>query len=410
MRAVARPELLHGGQQLLQVRHAFLLRHAAGHAVEFILIGAAGDAEFQAPAGQVVAQRGLAGEPDRVPDTARPPPTCPAGCAGMRRQPDQGQLERVRADDRASRSRDARRSRAISNPPSSAICARCSTSRITSSIRRRGSKRSMLTATANFYSFDPALAAQYDLAGMSGVTIEVPWEDDLKPGPVGEYVEVIDVDPGSNAAYAPVDLNSPALLATDGLTPSESDPRFHQQMCYAVAMKTIEHFERALGRKALWSSHRHRRKTGAITRTMSLDCASIPTRCVSRMRSTARRRRRCSSGTSRPGQRMEEIHRAPRSSPAFRTTSLRMKRPMPCSTAYTRASASRSMRTCSPSMKPLPTLSRCSNTSRIRACCATRLHAPAATLRAKAYWDNWRSSSLWHPAAATRCAAISARR
>ena len=27
-------------------------------------------------------------------------------------------------------------------------------------------------------------------------------------------------------------------------------------MCYAVAMKTIEHFERALGRKALWSSHR----------------------------------------------------------------------------------------------------------------------------------------------------------
>jgi hypothetical protein len=28
---------------------------------------------------------------------------------------------------------------------------------------------------------------------MSGVTIEIPWEDDLKPGPVGEYVEVIDV-------------------------------------------------------------------------------------------------------------------------------------------------------------------------------------------------------------------------
>jgi hypothetical protein len=85
------------------------------------------------------------------------------------------------------------------------------------------------------YSFDPALAAQHDLAGMSGVTIEVPWEDDLKPGPVGEYIEVIDVDPGSNAVYAPVDLNSPALLSTDGLDPSESDPRFHQQMCYAVA-------------------------------------------------------------------------------------------------------------------------------------------------------------------------------
>lgn len=107
------------------------------------------------------------------------------------------------------------------------------------------------------FSFDPALAARHDLAGMSGVTIEIPWEDDLKPGPVGEYIEVVDVDPASGAAYEPVDLNAPALLATDGLQPSESDPRFHQQMCYAVARKTIEHFERALGRKALWSSHRH---------------------------------------------------------------------------------------------------------------------------------------------------------
>src|SRR5256885_1130583 len=91
---------------------------------------------------------------------------------------------------------------------------------------------------------------------MSHITIEVPW-DELRPGPISEYIEVIDVDPGSGAAYAPVDLDAPALLATDGLQPSESDPRFHQQMCYAVVRKTIEHFERALGRKALWSSYRH---------------------------------------------------------------------------------------------------------------------------------------------------------
>lgn len=106
------------------------------------------------------------------------------------------------------------------------------------------------------FSFDPALAARYDLVGVSGITIEIPWEDNLKPGPVGEYIEVVDIDPASNAAYAPIHLNDVALLASDGLTPSESDPRFHQQMCYAVAMKTIEHFERALGRKALWSTHR----------------------------------------------------------------------------------------------------------------------------------------------------------
>ncbi len=118
------------------------------------------------------------------------------------------------------------------------------------------------TRRLRIFSFDPALAARYDLAGISGITIEIPWEDDLQPGPVGEYVEVVDIDPGSKAVYAPVDLNSPSLLATDGLQPSESDPRFHQQMCYAVAMKTIEHFERALGRKALWSSHRRQDPAG----------------------------------------------------------------------------------------------------------------------------------------------------
>ena len=37
-----------------------------------------------------------------------------------------------------------------------------------------------------------------------------------------------------------------------GLAPSEGNPQFHQQFVYAVAMKTIRHFERALGRKIVW--------------------------------------------------------------------------------------------------------------------------------------------------------------
>ena len=71
------------------------------------------------------------------------------------------------------------------------------------------------------------------------------WERDLTPGPIGEYLEVVDVDPASNACYAPIDLNDPRLLAESGLAPSESNPQFHQQMAYAVAMRTIERFERA---------------------------------------------------------------------------------------------------------------------------------------------------------------------
>ncbi len=98
-----------------------------------------------------------------------------------------------------------------------------------------------------------------ETAVINEVVLHVPWERDssgrdaLGPGPVGEYVEVVDRDPASNAFYAPIDLNDPRLLAQQGLAPSESNPQFHQQMVYAVCMRTIRTFERALGRLALWS-------------------------------------------------------------------------------------------------------------------------------------------------------------
>src|SRR5262245_155792 len=70
----------------------------------------------------------------------------------------------------------------------------------------------------------------------------------LVPGPVGARLEVIDYDGAQKCFYNPVDLNNHAILMQGGLEPSESDPRFHQQMVYAVAMKTLENFDRALGR------------------------------------------------------------------------------------------------------------------------------------------------------------------
>jgi hypothetical protein len=106
------------------------------------------------------------------------------------------------------------------------------------------------------FAFDPSVAARVDTAGIGEMTIAVPWEKNLQPGPIGEYLEVIDVDPASGVFYKPVDLNEPRVLAQGGLAPSESNPQFHQQMVYAVAMTTISHFEQALGRVALWSSHR----------------------------------------------------------------------------------------------------------------------------------------------------------
>jgi hypothetical protein len=102
------------------------------------------------------------------------------------------------------------------------------------------------------YALDPSLAQALDTATISAITLELPWEK-LAPGPVDTYLEVIDYDPSTRCFYSPVDLDEPNLLAQDGLAPSEGTPQFHQQMVYAVARLTIDKFERALGRWALWS-------------------------------------------------------------------------------------------------------------------------------------------------------------
>lgn len=106
------------------------------------------------------------------------------------------------------------------------------------------------------YAFDPSLETSLETVQINQILIPTRWEAPLAPGPVGEYLEVVDVDPASGCAYQPVDLNHPHLLAQDGLAPSEGDPRFHQQMVYAVAMNTIHRFELALGRPVFWASLR----------------------------------------------------------------------------------------------------------------------------------------------------------
>jgi subtilisin family serine protease len=105
------------------------------------------------------------------------------------------------------------------------------------------------------FAYDPLLSTQIENQDINRAILDIPWEKELHPGPVGEYLEVVDIDPPSRSCYAPVDLNHPNLLSRDGLAPSESNPQFHQQMVYAVAMKTIDRFEIALGRPVQWSSY-----------------------------------------------------------------------------------------------------------------------------------------------------------
>lgn len=101
------------------------------------------------------------------------------------------------------------------------------------------------------YAYDPLLGRT---AG-NRITVDVAYEP-LDLGPKGTKVEVIDYDHTNETFYQPVNLNDPGILINGGIEPTESDPRFHQQMVYAVTMMTLENFERALGREIRWRKSR----------------------------------------------------------------------------------------------------------------------------------------------------------
>ena len=130
------------------------------------------------------------------------------------------------------------------------------------------------------FAFDPHIGKQLRFARSNSITVSIPHgmeapkgritrdgepgagASGLSPGPIGEYLEVIDYDPASGLFYRPVDLDDHA--ANQGLAPTEANPQFHQQMVYAVAMRTIAAFEGALGRVALWSPDVERDEKGTF--------------------------------------------------------------------------------------------------------------------------------------------------
>jgi hypothetical protein len=94
------------------------------------------------------------------------------------------------------------------------------------------------------FAFDPMLGR----SPLHRITIEVPYEP-LGAEPRGSRIHVLDFDGAGQRYYEPVNLDDTLLVLQDGLEPTESDPRFHQQMVYAVAMKVLENFDIALGRR-----------------------------------------------------------------------------------------------------------------------------------------------------------------
>ena len=103
------------------------------------------------------------------------------------------------------------------------------------------------------FAFDPSrgrllgnqmsMAVRYENLD-AGPVVSDRWESDA--------IAVVDYDATNGVYYEPVDLDDPRILIRGGLDPDESDPRFHQQMVYAIATDTIQHFELALGRRIHW--------------------------------------------------------------------------------------------------------------------------------------------------------------
>jgi hypothetical protein len=111
--------------------------------------------------------------------------------------------------------------------------------------RRRGDP---LFRPLSIYALDPSASH-----GEGGVArVNVPYEP-LAVGPKGHLFEVDETfETADGLRLQRVDLDAPRVLLESGRRPSPSDPQFHQQMVYAVAMLVYAVFRKALGRNVAW--------------------------------------------------------------------------------------------------------------------------------------------------------------
>jgi hypothetical protein len=84
--------------------------------------------------------------------------------------------------------------------------------------------------------------------------IEIPNEE-LAPGPRGYRVQVIDYDASHRILYKPVPYKASDLLKV--IPSPEKDRAFQARNVYAIVMRVLARFERALGRRVRWSFPGH---------------------------------------------------------------------------------------------------------------------------------------------------------
>lgn len=101
------------------------------------------------------------------------------------------------------------------------------------------------------FAIDPATSRLEGSVALVNVAYEP-----LEPGPLGRLFKVDNYDGAQQVHYRRVDLDDKALLIKSGQDPTPSDPRFHQQMVYAVCSNVYSTFRSALGRQIAWGFKR----------------------------------------------------------------------------------------------------------------------------------------------------------
>lgn len=93
--------------------------------------------------------------------------------------------------------------------------------------------------------------------GILKTQIDIPYER-LGPGPRGYRVHVVDYDSTQRALYKPCKLGNVGN-PFEGVADSRllKDPAFHAQNVYAIVMRLLARFEKALGRRISWSFPGH---------------------------------------------------------------------------------------------------------------------------------------------------------
>ncbi|MCS7023755.1 MAG: hypothetical protein NZV14_03055 [Bryobacteraceae bacterium] len=119
----------------------------------------------------------------------------------------------------------------------------------------------MRTRRLTIVAEDPSLqVGSGDQRRILTAEVEIPYEE-LAEGPRGHRVHVIDYDSTSDTIYAPLPAEAYANGQDPFLNPTNetilNNPNFHAQNVYAVVMRTLARFERALGRRVEWSFGGH---------------------------------------------------------------------------------------------------------------------------------------------------------